>query len=235
MRVNEIKELLRRKSVTFDTGEIKPTKALLESWIGRVGFKLTNEVLPTDDEGEELMPLAMLFLKDLPYLPEPLKDLSLISIFMSEYIFDELGDIDDISSCFVVRKYKTLNNLIPCDWNSSDMIIPFPLSPTLREDDFPMWDGGGIPFDIEEEICKMKDEGELDYFDDIREGIYSEHKIGGYPAFCQSGIETSFDGYEFVIQISTDAKANFNIVDSGSFYFYYNKKNDDWKVHCDFY
>ena len=233
MTIDEIKTLLRRKSVTFDTGRMKPTKVLLESWIGRVGFKLENEVLPTDKDNNDMIPLAMLFLKDLPYLPEPLKGLSLISIFMSESVFDELGEIDDTSSCFVMRKYDSLDPLIPCDWNAST-ISPFPLSPTLRENDSPIWDGGGIPDKVFDEICNMEKEG-ADYFDDIFEEEYSTHKIGGYPTFCQSGIGTEFDGYEFVIQISSDEKAQFNIVDSGNFYFYYNKDNDDWKVYCDFY
>lgn len=30
-------------------------------------------------------------------------------------------------------------------------------------------------------------------------------------------------------------KAHFNIVDSGSFYFFYNQDKHDWIVYCDFY
>jgi hypothetical protein len=60
------------------------------------------------------------------------------------------------------------------------------------------------------------------------------HKIGGSPALCQPGHWFGAD-YPFVMQISSDEKAGFNIVDAGNFYFYYNADKGDWKVHCDFY
>lgn len=43
------------------------------------------------------------------------------------------------------------------------------------------------------------------------------------------------DGYEFVMQISSDDNAEFNIIDSGNFYFAYNPDKNDWAVYCDFY
>jgi hypothetical protein len=38
-----------------------------------------------------------------------------------------------------------------------------------------------------------------------------------------------------VLQISSDDKAQLNIVDSGKFYFFFNKETEEWKLHCDFY
>lgn len=102
------------------------------------------------------------------------------------------------------------------------------------KNDFPVWDNGGIPFEIEDEILKLEDNDGIDYYDDIVEENYYGHKIGGYPDFCQSGFFFE-DGYEFVIQISSDEKAGINIVDSGSYYFFYNNVLDKWKVYCDFY
>ena len=149
MTVNEIKEKLVRKTVVFQTGGIRPTKELLESWIGCVCWKLPDEEMPVD------------------------------------------------------------------------------------KNDYPMWDGGGIPFDIEDEILRLEDEEDIEYFEDIAEENYGEHKIGGYPAFIQSGYE--FEDYKFAFQISSDEKARFNFVDSGKIYFFYNEEENAWKVHYDFY
>jgi uncharacterized protein YwqG len=107
------------------------------------------------------------------------------------------------------------------------------LQPKLVENDYPAWDSYDIPETIGEEIFRLE-EGNVDYFDDICEEMYSEHKIGGYAAFCQSGVNFGED-YTFVMQISSDEKANYNIVDSGSFYCYKNSKTKEWKLHCDFY
>ncbi len=60
-------------------------------------------------------------------------------------------------------------------------------------------------------------------------------KTGGYATYCKSGITILDAGYKFVMQISSDDKAKFNIIDSGLFFFYYNKDKNDWKVYCDFY
>lgn len=229
MAVDEIKEKLVRKAVIFETGGIKPTRELLESWIGCVCFKKPEEELPTDKNGNNMLPIATLFIKDLPYVPEALQGIDLITVFMAEDVFDHLRFVEDY---FCIRTYDSLDGLESCQWTSS-LMKAFPLVPELVEDDYPVWDGNDIPEDIEDEILRLEDEEDIDYYEDIKEEEYSQHKIGGYPAFIQPGY--SFDDYEFVFQISSDEKAEFNIVDSGSFYFFYNADTKEWKVSCDFY
>ena len=63
MNVEEIKKALVRKAIIFTTGGIRPTKELYESWIGRVGFCISGESVPVDAKGNEMLPLAMLFVK----------------------------------------------------------------------------------------------------------------------------------------------------------------------------
>ena len=92
--------------------------------------------------------------------------------------------------------------------------------------------------DLEEDmmkfICDLENKENIDYYNDIMEGNYAMHKIGGYPASIQGGV--GYDtGFEFVLQISSDSKANLNIVDSGNFYFGYNPNLKEWSVRCDFY
>lgn len=232
MTIEEIKENLRKKAVIFETGGIRPTNALSESWIGSVRWKKEGEEPPIDKNGKAMTPLACIFIKGLPYVPKELKEIALVTIFMCRDVFEYTQE-NDLGSGFVIRTYSDLEGLVPCQWDS-DWIKPFPLVPKLVQNDYPIWDNGGIPDDLFDEILALEEVKEIEYFEDICEEIYAQHKIGGYPAFCQSGYWFG-DEYEYVMQISSDAKAGLNIVDSGSFYFFYHPEKQDWKVYCDFY
>ena len=61
MKIDEIKDLLKRKAVIFNTGGKKLTKELNESCIGCVCWQLPNEELPCDDDGKEMLPLVTIF------------------------------------------------------------------------------------------------------------------------------------------------------------------------------
>ncbi len=116
---------------------------------------------------------------------------------------------------------------------SSLRIKPYPLKSQLITEDYPIWDSGDIPMDIEDELVEMEDSGEItDYYDYT--DCFAGHKIGGYPNYIQSGIDFG-DGYEFMIQIASDEKANLNIIDSGNFYLAKNSQTGDWRLYCDFY
>ena len=229
MTVKDIKEKLVKKSVVFQTGGIRPTKALLESWIGCVCWKMPDEVLPVDKEGKEMQPMATFFLKGLPYVPQYLEDIELITVFISE---DICGHRENSEEYFQVRVYRTLEGLEHCDWNATIMKA-FPLVPKLVENDYPVWDDAGFPIELFEEILRLEEEEDIEYYEDIVEENYYIHKVGGYPAYIQPGC--FLKGYEFAFQISSDEKARFNFVDSGQIYFFYNKDTRDWKVHYDFY
>ena len=55
-------------------------------------------------------------------------------------------------------------------------------------------------------------------------------------AVCLMDLPDDWDKeYDFVFQISSDPKAGLNVVDNGSFYFFYNKAKDDWILQCDFF
>ncbi|ATP40493.1 hypothetical protein CSE16_10780 [Solibacillus sp. R5-41] len=116
----------------------------------------------------------------------------------------------------------------------SARIKPFPLNPLFIDNDTPAWDSDDIDPKLQDEILRLEFEDGIEYYDDIVEKIYSTHKLGGYPSFTQGGVSFGED-YPFVFQISSDEKARFNIVDSGSFYFFYNQEKRDWIVYCDFY
>ncbi|WP_155590892.1 DUF1963 domain-containing protein [Lysinibacillus cavernae] len=227
MAIEHIRARLAKQATIFQTGGIRPTHDLLESWIGSVGWSLPEEHQPTGYQ-----PLATLFLKDLPYVPTALQSFQLVTLFVNEDLFDHLME-DDLRPYFEIRTYSDLEGLVKRDWQH-DQIRAFPLIPKLITNDYPLWDGGGIPAEIEEEILSLEHEEELDYFDDIVEDLYPLHKMGGYPTFCQSGFDFGEDT-PFVFQIASDAKAKLNIVDNGNFYFFYNPTTQTWHVYCDFY
>lgn len=230
MTIEEIKNSLARKAILFHTGGKRPANVLGESWIGSVRWKLAHEELPIDSKGKAMNPLATIFVPDSTHTPGELKHISLIAVFVSDDLYENLMDINQ---SFCVRTYSSLDNLVCCQWNHKE-IKSFPLREEFVDDDYPTWDDGGIPGDLFDEICKMEREGTADYFDDIIGEIYGMHKIGGYPAFCQSGYWFG-EGYVFVLQISSDEKVWLNIVDNGNFYFFYHPQKNDWKVYCDFY
>ena len=227
MTIKHIQAQLAKQATIFQTGGIRPTHELLESWIGYVGWSLPEEHRPSG-----FQPLATLFLKNLPYVPTALKPFQLITLFVHESILDHLME-DDLSPFFEIRTYTALENLVQREWQH-DHIRAFPLQPELISNDYPVWDGGGIPAQIEEEILRLEHEEQLDYFDDILEDLYPLHKIGGYPTYCQSGYDFG-EHTPFVFQITSDAKAQLNIVDNGNFYFFYNPTEQTWRVYCDFY
>lgn len=229
MKVSDVKEKLAKKAVEFQTGGIRPTKTLLESWIGCVCWKMPDEVLPVDKEGKEMQPIATFFLKGLPYVPQHLQEIELITVFVSE---DICGHRDNTEGFFQIRTYKTLEGLEHCEWNASIMKA-FPLVPKLVESDYPMWDDADFPAELFEEILRLEEEEDIEYYEDIAEESYYMHKVGGYPAYIQAG--GCLSGYEFAFQISSDEKAQFNFVDSGRIYFFYNKDTQDWKLDYDFY
>ena len=50
-----------------------------------------------------------------------------------------------------------MEGLESCDWKSIIMKA-FPLVPRLVDNDYPTWDGGGIPMDIGDEILSFEEE-----------------------------------------------------------------------------
>lgn len=230
MTVQEVKEKLMKEATIFTTGGIRPTNELLESWIGKVSWKKENEDIPKDVDGNEMNALATLFFENLTGIPKSLKGIYLCTIFISPNVFEHLMDLEGY---FCVRTYTKEDTLLPCDWVNEKMKA-FPLVPKAVFNDAPVWDGGGIPGEIEDEILRLEEEDDIEYYGDIKEEVYPMHKIGGYPAYIQPG-GWDEENYEFAFQISSDEKARLNIVDSGSFYFFYCKENQQWEMQCDFY
>ena len=100
-------------------------------------------------------------------------------------------------------------------------------------EDFPLWDGGGIPDEVEQAILDLERSGRIECYYDLINHCY-EHKLGGYPSYCQSGIDVG-DGFEFVMQIASDAKIGLNVVDGGKLMFWKHRDTGEWALYFDFY
>ena len=228
MTLDEIKNILRKKAVIYETGVCEPTNKIGESWIGAVKWKKAGEEMPKDADGNAMSPLASLFTGYLSYVPDAIKGVALCNVFISEKIFEHWRDMNGY---FKVQTYDSAEVLEPCSWKNAQ-IKAFPLQPEQVDNDYPQWDGGMDP-EIEKAVIKLEKSAGIDYYRDIKTKNYSTHKVGGYPSYIQSG---DWDKrYEFVFQIASDKKAGLNIVDSGNFYFFYSKTLDKWEIQCDFY
>jgi len=231
MEIKEIKEKLAKRAIGFTTGGLRPSNSQNESWIGRVYLYGQYEYIPLDKNRNMMLPLFQLSLEDLPFVPETLKDTKVITVFIVKPFpagFRPNGD------GWVLREYKKSDELNIKDLkNSQSHIKPFPLKANLIEQDFPLWDDEwNMPSEIRNEIIKLENSGEIESYYDFVDNHYM-HKLCGYPAFSQPGVNFGED-FEFVFQISSDEKARLNIIDSGAIFLAKNKKTGEWKYYCDF-
>lgn len=238
IRIQEIKDKIEIPATEFITGGFRPENTIEESWIGRVTAYAEHEEIPLDQNGDQMMPLLQLYLPNQPFVPEPIRDIKLLTVFIT-YDFPE--PLEKMGANWIIREYKNVNDFVIKDLNNPESYLnPFPLRSQLVPKDAPLWDGGGLedlPGDIQRQIINLEKEGVIGSYFDIIEHCYST-KLGGYPSFCQPGIgiKGGFGkGFEYVFQISSDGKAGLNVVDSGSLMFAKNSKTGEWSLYYDFY
>lgn len=229
--IDDIKRQIVKKAIIFETGGFKPSYSDTESWIGNVYLYKEQEELPHDEHANLMIPLFQLCLDGLENVPEVLADTKVITVFMGQ----ELPmDVTANGHNWMIREYKKADNLVIKQLQYPESTIkPFPLKPQYIKEDYPIWDGGGLTSEMEETIIRLENEGVIPDYYEIAENQYG-HKLGGYPSFCQPGVDFGED-FEFVFQIASDDKANLNIIDSGTMYFAKNTKTGEWVFYCDFY
>jgi len=231
MNLEQIRQRVARPATILTAGGFRPTNERTESWLARVFLFEAYEVTPRDSEGNELIPLAQLYLRSLPYVPACLNDVDLITVFIST---DFPEEFEPMGERWVVRAYSDATRLVQKNLeHPPSSLKPFPLSASKTAEDWPHWDGGGLDEEAAESIVRLEKRGEISDYYDVMKHEYT-HKVGGYPSFCQSGID-GVESFEFAFQISSDSKINLNVVDNGSLQFYRNRSTGDWKIYYDFY
>jgi len=231
MDIAEIQRRLAKPAVKLLAGGFKPTHQLEESWIGKVSLYRQGEGIPQNDKGQMLIPYAQFYLPALPFISPQLENVRVLTLFISEQLPEPL---EKMGNNWVIREYGDDDVLIRQAFPAEHATPkPFPLRAEYIAEDFPLWDGGGVPRELEREILKLEQAEEIDSYYDIVTHEYG-HKMGGYPSYCQPGIDFDED-FEFVFQISSDEKINLNVVDSGSLMFWKNKRSGEWAMYYDFY
>jgi len=227
--INRIKKEIEKSATLFETGEFRPENKKSASWIGRVFAYGADEGIPEDSSGIPMLPLVQFYLPILPFVPEQVKGIRLLTVFMAEQIPDILAESGDN---YVIREYRHKEDIIIKELeNPNSPLKPFPLQAFLAMDDCPLWDGGGLEPRLEEEIFQLEKSGAIESYYDITVQHYGT-KIGGYPSFCQSGINFG-EGFEFIFQVASDPKANLTILDGGSFMFARNAATGIWRLYYD--
>ncbi|MFQ9626728.1 MAG: DUF1963 domain-containing protein [Enterococcus avium] len=232
MTIEEIKQVLGKKAISFSVGGFRPSFDASESWIGKVDLFHEEEDIPLDNEGLPMIPLMQLHLNNLLFVPASLEGVKLLTIFVSQNL---PFDITSNGSNWVVREYQELSTIQKKEFPTySDPLKPFPIKPTVIAEDFPIWDDSyNIPMTISNEILHLEREGVIeDYFETF--DVHYEHKLSGYPTYCQSGIDFG-EGFEFVLQIMSDEKVGFSIGDGGILFLAKNKETSEWRLYWDCY
>ncbi|MDZ5601869.1 hypothetical protein SJI00_03635 [Pseudomonas sp. RP23018S] len=231
MDLDLLKQRLGRPATRLVAGGFRPTDTDDESWLGRVFLFAPDQALPLDAAGEPMLPIGQFHLPTLIPAHPQLEGVRVLTLFMSRR-FPE--PFEPMGANWLIREYGKHDTLVRKDLAvAASPLKAFALKSHFVERDCPLWDGGGVPLELEREVLALMRSGDINSYYDITTHCY-EHKFGGFPSFCQAGVEPP-DGFEFVFQVSSDAKINLNVVDSGSLLFWKNARTGEWAFYYDFY
>lgn len=146
MDIQQIKQRLARPAVKFMAGGFRPLGTDEESWLGNVFLFRPDEGVPTNQAGQPLLPYAQFYLPALPYNSPLLAGVRVLTVFISDP-FPE--DFEPMGNNWVIREYGPddvlVRKALPVP---GTFLKPFPLKAEAVPEDFPLWDGGGVPADL---------------------------------------------------------------------------------------
>ena len=131
-----------------------------------------------------MLPVLQLCLEGLEQDLPVLSDLKLITVFIAA---DMPLDLTENGSNWLIRIYTNMEDLKFKELSNPDSFIkPFPLKAELIEEDYPVWDGGGLSAEMDDKFLELERVGVIEDYYDVTQNHYG-HKLGGYPSFCQPG------------------------------------------------
>lgn len=208
MNKEEIENQITKKATVFQVGGFRPEESPLSSWLGRVLVQKPNEEWPQSN-GEPMIPVCQINLKELQYVPKNLKDIQFLTVFINP---DSMPDDKPNGSGWELRAYNSIEELEEITNPIDGPIKPFQMKGDVVGNDFPCWED--CPIEIPEEY-------EEEYYDLFpnKEGI----KLGGWPTLVQSEIFWApFNEHpatpEYVLQIDSVEKANWSWGQAGIVY-----------------
>lgn len=216
----ELARLARPVSIA-QIGGFRPPDDPLTSWFGR------GVCLPAEPEvqfnGAPLIPLLQVRCSELPYVPPALEGLALIVVYMNT---SEVPHDKPHGEGWMVREYRSLDALSPCPTRAPRGLKALPIKWITSKPERPDW----------EEASDLLDLDALDESESARERFdklphHGATKVGGYPSEIQGLVENADD---FVLQIGSEAKANWKWADGGIATFG-RDANGQWSFACQSY
>jgi hypothetical protein len=202
-------------------------KESIQSWLGEVTHGRPGESTPTW-KGRTLFPLCQIVCQDLPHVPEILKDLQLIIVFISTDPVPMPGPNGD---GWVLRAYPKEVELVE--------VPPVAYSPFARcpiryrkAPDYPPLDATSAP--LARAVVKLFGEKYYERFPSQMDA-----KVGGWPTPRQGFAPFRDDGkdWTWAIQIDERSLKGLRLGDAGIMLFQRKTKGkiDDWEMYWDCY
>ena len=226
-------DALARPASLGEVGGFRPPDDPATSWAARVALAAPGEAWPTSD-GAPMLALLQLAVRELPVVPDPLRDAALLTLFVGPF---ELPIDVPNGTGWCLRTYGTTEGLVPIEEpkparaddpkaarGEPTTYRPFPVR--WREvTDWPTFDC--VPADLQ-------DEWEADGAEDARPNI-GGLKAGGWPTTVQGAPSWSENGeeladVEFVLQVDSDEKTGFSVGYGGVLYVGCRRDAGTW--HC---
>lgn len=182
------------------------------SWLGHVAVAAPGEGWP-EFEGQPLAPIAQLRLDQMPFVPEELHDLQMITVF-AQFQDGQLGEdfLGRDPDSWMLRAYTAGVDLVKIERPDENFGFErAPLAYELLEKDPPHWD------DVSGEI-------ENDQWPKKGVDRESRGRVGGWPTLIQSEIYWAPHNKhpanpKYAFQIDSDPDLNLWFGDSGTMYF----------------
>ena len=177
--MEEIKKQLAREAICLNVGGFRPGTALTDSWIGKVMLAATGERWPIF-EGNPMIPLCQINLKELPYRPDILADIEFITVFLDH---ERLPLDKPNGDGWCLRAYKDINELVALTQPIHNSLIrPMPMRGVYIVDDFPQWEDDDFPL----RDLFLDESNGLDFHAICENAI--GNKLGGWPTLLQGGL-----------------------------------------------
>jgi len=244
--IAELNKKTRKASIANYFLSSSGPKNPFTSWFFGHSVALPNEEFK-DIKGKPLFPLIQINCSELPYVPKQLKGIALIVVYVipttiPSYEKPYTKQIEPgkyIGLNWALREYKSLSGLKPLEnivmpqFNVNLWAKSAQIKWKLVNNELPSW--GGAWQEIRSDVMeKINNDDELD--DIFWKYSHSyETKVGGYLYEVQHYPDHSLkDGSEFVFQIGSNEKIDFNIIDSGVMGFFKNRRGF-WECNTQFY
>jgi hypothetical protein len=221
---DQIDKLLRSASIANVGGPMLPNKKCM-SWYGGKFVGLPEETWPETESGP-MHPLLQVHTKELPFVPEAIKNIRLLTIFIDHHQLPEECPLEN-GSGWMIRTYDNLEKLTAMEQPEiPGSFQPTPIQWHLSSKDPPT-------FGDAERLIEDKS------FFGVRHSILLFHeryrfhpgtKVGGWPGWVRGSL-TDPGGY--VLEIASEGDPAWIFGEEGKCYIFF--RNGEWSLYWDYY